>query len=132
MKRELGTARCGLACCLCTENEHCGGCHADECRGKDWCEVRKCAIEKGFSHCFECENADKCDKGILAKQKPKAFTVFAKKFGEESLLDCLEHNENNGVVYHRSGIEGDYDGFESVDALIEFIKTGKQIVRKDK
>lgn len=108
MKRELGTARCGLACCLCSENERCGGCHAKECKGKEWCEVRKCAIEKGVSHCFECETAEKCDKGILAKQKPKAFTAFAKKFGGEFLLDCLEHNENNGVVYHRSGIEGDY------------------------
>lgn len=26
MKRELGIARCGLACCLCSENDHCGGC----------------------------------------------------------------------------------------------------------
>ena len=26
MKRELGIARCGLACCLCTENGKCKGC----------------------------------------------------------------------------------------------------------
>lgn len=125
MKRECGIARCGLACCLCSENERCGGCHAEECKDKEWCEVRKCAIKKGVSHCFECENGEKCDKGILAKQKPKAFTVFAKKFGKEFLLNCLERNENNGVVYHRSGIEGDYDGFEDTDTLIEFIKKGK-------
>ena len=25
MKRELGIARCGLACCLCSENETCHG-----------------------------------------------------------------------------------------------------------
>lgn len=132
MKRELGIARCGLACCLCSENEHCGGCHADDCKDKDWCEVRKCALEKGVAHCFECENAEQCSKGILAKQKPKAFTVFAKKYGEERLLECLERNENNGVVYHRSGIEGDYDGFESVDDLIEFIKAGSRMGERDK
>lgn len=132
MKRELGIARCGLACCLCSENEHCGGCHADDCKDKDWCEVRKCALEKGVAHCFECENAERCGKGILAKQKPKAFTVFAKKYGEERLLECLERNENNGVVYHRSGIEGDYDGFESVDDLIEFIKAGSRMGERDK
>lgn len=26
MKRELGIARCGLACCLCTEKADCDGC----------------------------------------------------------------------------------------------------------
>lgn len=26
MKRELGIARCGLACCLCSENVTCKGC----------------------------------------------------------------------------------------------------------
>ncbi len=25
MKRELGIARCGLACCLCSENTSCSG-----------------------------------------------------------------------------------------------------------
>ncbi len=51
MKRELGIARCGLACCLCTEN--------------------------------------------------------------------------NGVIYHRNGINGDYDDFDEVEKLINFIKTGR-------
>lgn len=61
MKRELGIARCGLACCLCSENE---------------------------------------------------------------LLDCLERNEEAGIVYHRDGINGDYDNFDDVEKLILFIKTG--------
>lgn len=26
VKRELGIARCGLACCLCAENDKCAGC----------------------------------------------------------------------------------------------------------
>lgn len=54
MKRELGIARCGLACCLCSEN------------------VKK------------------------------------------------------GVVYHREGINGDYDDFDDVEKLIEFIRTGER------
>lgn len=29
-----------------------------------------------------------------------------------------------GIVYHREGINGDYDDFDNVDELIEFIKTG--------
>ena len=54
MKRELGIARCGLACCLCSENE------------------------------------------------------------------------KKGVVYHREGINGDYDDFDDVEKLIEFIRAGER------
>ena len=50
MKRELGIARCGLACCLCSENEVCKGCKRDGfielswCKDAEWCEVRRCGI----------------------------------------------------------------------------------------
>ena len=46
MKRELGIARCGLACCLCSENVSCKGCRKDGflelswCKDAEWCEVR--------------------------------------------------------------------------------------------
>ena len=49
VKRELGIARCGLACCLCHENITCNGCNSDECKDKEWCENRKCSIEKEIS-----------------------------------------------------------------------------------
>lgn len=71
-----------------------------------------------------CE--EKCRKGLLAKIKPYGFSIFAKRYGEEMLLDCLERNEKCGIVYHREGINGDYDEFEDVEKLIEFIKTGKR------
>ncbi len=96
MKRELGIARCGLACCLCAQNSVCLGCKADECSGKEWCENRKCSIEKGVSGCYACEGD--CKKALLQKIKPYAFTLFVKRYGEECLLDCLERNEKNGVV----------------------------------
>ena len=44
----------------------------------------------------------------------------------ERLLNCLEENEKRGVIYHREGIIGDYDDFDNVEELIEFIKTGKR------
>ena len=53
MKRELGIARCGLACCLCSENASCKGCKRDGflelswCKDAEWCENRKCCIAKG-------------------------------------------------------------------------------------
>ena len=37
-------------------------------------------------------------------------------------MDWLEKNEKAGIVYHREGINGDYDDFDTVD----FINTGKQ------
>lgn len=41
-------------------------------------------------------------------------------------MDCLERNEQNGIVYHREGITGDYDDFSDVEELIDFILTGKR------
>lgn len=124
MKRELGIARCGLACCLCSENGHCRGCNSGDCPDKDWCENRSCSTENGFDNCFLCDLD--CRKGLLSKIKPYGFTVFAKRYGSDKLLDCLEENEKKGILYHRQGIVGDYDDFEDVEALIEFILTGKR------
>lgn len=127
MKRELGIARCGLACCLCAETKPCGGCDSEDCAGKNWCENRRCSMEKGIAHCYECGgDGQNCQKGLLGKIKPQVFNLFVKRYGEEQLLDCLEANEKAGVVYHRDGINGDYDDFTDVEALITFIRTGKK------
>lgn len=131
MKRELGIARCGLACCLCSENNICKGCKKDGflelswCKDAKWCENRKCSIAKNLNGCYECEPA-KCNKGLFAEKiKAKAFAEFAHRYGVEKLLDCLEKNEQAGIVYHREGIIGDYDAFDDLEELIDFIKTGK-------
>ncbi|GAA0116222.1 MULTISPECIES: hypothetical protein [Clostridium] len=124
MKRELGIARCGLACCLCSENSKCSGCSSGKCPDKEWCENRKCSIEKGLEACYLCK--EKCHKGLLNKIKPYGFTIFIQRYGVEELLDCLERNEKNGIVYHRQGINGDYDDFDDADKLIAFIKSGKR------
>ena len=132
MKRELGIARCGLACCICSENEYCKGCRRDGfkelswCKDAEWCVNRKCVLERNLKGCYECHPKE-CHKGIYDKNiKAKSFAEFARRYGMEHLLDCLEENEKNGIVYHRSGIVGDYDGFTDVEELIEFIKTGKK------
>ena len=62
----------------------------------------------------------------MAKIKPYGFTLFAKRYGEARLLDCLERNEKAGIVYHREGINGDYDDFDNVEKLIDFINTEKR------
>lgn len=51
---------------------------------------------------------------------------FIKRYGKDRLLDCLEENEKRGIVYHRQGLNGDYDDFDDVEKLIEFIKTGER------
>lgn len=124
MKRELGIARCGLACCLCSENDECLGCNSAQCPDKAWCENRSCSLQRNYGHCYECE--EDCRKGLMKKIKPYGFTLFAKRYGEEHLLDCLERNEKLGAVYHREGIVGDYDDFDDVEKLINFIETGRR------
>ena len=51
---------------------------------------------------------------------------MVQRYGIDYLLDCLEENEKNGIVYHRVGIMGDYDNFTDIEELINFIKTGKK------
>lgn len=125
MKKELGIAKCGLACCLCSENNECKGCKQDGCRDFSWCENRKCCLDKNIEACYKC-NDSSCRKGLLAKTKALGFTEFIRRYSIEQLLDCLEQNEKKGVVYHRSGIIGDYDDFDNIEDLITFIKTGKR------
>lgn len=132
MKRELGIARCGLACCLCHENTECKGCHRDGfmelswCKDADWCENRKCSISKGLNGCYECPESG-CRKGLFAEKiKPLGFCEFVRRYGKEELLDCLERNEEQGMVYHRHDIFGDYDDFDDVEELIRFIKGSKK------
>ena len=81
-------------------------------------------MDKGIVGCWECEPAG-CRKGLYAdKIKARAFAEFARRYGVEELLDCLERNEQAGVVYHREGIMGDYDAFDDLEELICFIRTG--------
>lgn len=132
MKRELGIARCGLPCCLCSENDTCKGCRREGyvelswCPGADWCEVRKCGIEKDINGCYECEPAN-CQKGMYAENlKARAFAEYARRYGMEDLLDRLEINEKNGVVFNREDFTGDYDDFDNLEQIIDFIRTGKK------
>ena len=54
---------------------------------------------KELPGCYACEMD--CKRGLLNKIKPYGFTLFIKRYGIESLLDCLEENEKRGILYHR-------------------------------
>ena len=64
---------------------------------------------------------------MLSKVKPYTFTLFIQRYGEEELLNCLEENEKNGIVYHRNGISGDYDDFDEPEELIDYILSGTRL-----
>lgn len=64
---------------------------------------------------------------MLSKIKPYTFTLFIQRYGEEELLNCLEENEKNGIVYHRNGISGDYDDFDEPEELIDYILSGTRL-----
>ena len=85
MKRELGIARCGLACCLCSENIACNGCGSSGCPDNDSCENKKCSMKKELTHCYQCDQD--CKKGLLSKIKPYTFTLFVRKnCGEKKIV----------------------------------------------
>lgn len=129
MKKEFGIARCGLACCLCSEGVRCSGevectgCESGKCAFAPNCENRRCSIEKGLKGCYEC--SEECEKGLLGKVKLRAFITFIRRYGIEKFFECLERNEQSGIVYHRQGITGDYDDFDNVEDIISFILNGK-------
>lgn len=93
------------------------------------CENKRCSLGKQLDGCYQCP--EDCKKGLLHKIKPYGFTQFIKRYGVEKLLDCLETNEKNGIVYHREGIFGDYDDFDDTEQLISFILTGKRETQSD-
>lgn len=125
MRREKGLAYCGLACCLCGKSGTCAGCRSDGCTEKDWCQNRKCCIEKGISGCWECDRFP-CGAGMLEKLRARVFAKFAAKCGEDALLDRLEENEAAGIVYHYEGqLVGDYDVPETEDGIVRLIIFGK-------
>lgn len=108
MRRELGIAYCGLACCLCSENKDCAGCRDEGCGNHGECVHYRCCREKGLEGCWACKDFP-CDAPMLQKVRVRAFGRFAREYGTETLLDCLEANERAGVAYHRDGLVGDYD-----------------------
>lgn len=122
MRRELGIAHFGLACCLCSENKNVLVVILVNVQIKNGVIIINVLLKKDITACYLCK--EEFHKGLLNQIKPYGFTLFIKRYGIGELLDCLERNEIKGVVYHREGINGDYDDFDNVEELISFIKSG--------
>lgn len=126
MNRKLGIARCGLACCVCSEEvrcmgkEKCNGCESEKCAFAPTCVSLRCSKEKGLKGCYECDTL--CEEGVLKKIKVKGFIEFIHRYGIDEFMNCLEKNEKSGIVYHRDGVVGDYDSCKSIEEVIAMLK----------
>ena len=122
MDRAKGIAYCGLACCLCSED--CPGCRYDGCSGREWCKSLKCCKQMSYDGCWECGDFP-CDNPMLSKLRIRVFAKFAKEYGKEMLMQALEKNEADGMVYHYHGqLTGDYDVPETEEGIKKLILKG--------
>jgi hypothetical protein len=127
VQKEKGIAYCGLACCVCSENNNCVGCRNDGCKDKEWCKNFNCCKVKGLDGCWKCDEFP-CSNSMLNKTRIRAFARFIKEYGEERLINCLDINEQSGMKYHYKGeLLGDYDEPKTEDEIIRLIINGKRI-----
>ncbi len=119
--RKKGISFCGLACCVCSEHAACAGCRNDGCKDKEWCKSFHCCKTKGLNGCWECKEFP-CDNPMFQKLRVRAFAEFISEYGEEKLLNALQNNENNGVIYHyKDQLAGDYDLLQSKEEIVQFL-----------
>lgn len=93
-----GVAACGLVCKYCSERIGCKGCariNAPDCP---------------------------CDAEKLSSLRIRTFAAYAKEHGADALLAHLDRKAAQGVLYHRNGLTGDYDGFADEVSLIAFLE----------
>jgi hypothetical protein len=122
---EKGIAYCGLACCVCSENESCPGCRMDGCKNKADCRSYRCCVQKGLSGCWECSSFP-CDNPMLQKIRVRVFARYIGIYGEENLISCLGKNAEAGIQYHYEGqLIGDYDRLETEEAIFDLIRYGR-------
>lgn len=118
---ENSIAFCGLVCGFCCPDGKCN-CKSDNNCGKkltaEGCFQYNCCTSKGIRGCWECADSP-CGKDMLAidKIKIRAFIRCIKEDGIHKFIGYLEQNEKDGIVYHRSGIYGDYDLSNENDVL---------------
>jgi len=58
----------------------------------------------------------------------KTFVKCIKEDGIENFSQCILRNFENGILYHRNGIRGDYD-LDTEEEILHLIRTGKRLER---
>lgn len=119
-----GMAYCGLACCVCSENAGCEGCRNEGCKDKNWCKAYHCCKRNELDGCWKCEEFP-CNNNMLKKLRIRTFAKFLNKYGEAKMLNALEKNEQDGVLYHyKSKLKGDYDLLGTEDEITSLLLRG--------
>lgn len=118
---EKGIAFCGLACCVCGENQTCPGCRADGCPEKQSCGILRCCRERGLEGCWDCPEFP-CGQPMLQKPRVRAFCCLAARYGAAALIERLGQNAAQGVRYHWPGmLVGDYDVPENEKEIMSLV-----------
>ena len=121
MDREKGISYFGLASRLCEEDTSCTGCRAGKCKESASCKSFHCCTERNLRGCWQCE-CFPCNNKMFDSTRIRAFVEFIRRYGEGKLLDCLERNEKEGVLYHYPGkLVGDYDQFSTMEQIISML-----------
>lgn len=121
---EKGVAFCGLACCVCSENQNCTGCRREGCQNNEICKNYHCCKSKGLEGCWACDDFP-CDSAMFRTPRVRAFAKYIAENGSQKLLRALKNNEEHGVIYHYDGqLTGDYDLFSDEKEIIQFMKQG--------
>jgi hypothetical protein len=129
-------AYCGLICPLCSQDGSCDCKLSNQCGKKsspEGCFQYKCCVERGYAGCWECPEAP-CGKDMFqlnatnrtsSRRKLRAFIACIKEDGIEKFSEYIFNNLENGIVYHRNGVYGDYD-LDTEEEILRLVRTGKQ------
>ena len=114
-------AYCGLICALCQPEAACsckGGNHCGKRLSPEGCYQYRCCREKGYAGCWECPDAP-CGRDMLAPGhvKTRAFVAYIQRHGLAAFAQALARGTEEGLVYHREGIHGDWDLPSEPDVL---------------
>ena len=121
---------CSHHCDYCFYGPYCGGCRSEyNCCSyatlftDGVCPNVKCAVSKGYTDCYCCENLIACETGYYSKKDEyaaKATALFIREYGEVSYAKTLKKAVATGFVYPQD-LENTGSVAEAVKLLQSFL-----------
>ncbi len=116
-------APCGFVCALCIKsiNDDCKGCGTNG----EICPILDCCKDREIRGCWECNDFPCCECNFRGV-RIRAFLQCAREEGIYKLAEYLLCNQEKGLDYHYDyTYKGDYDGYQSVEEVLQVLRTGK-------